>query len=105
MLALAIVTAVLLIAGVVLPALAALVVRRAVAGAADAAALAAADTAVGLHPGFPCEVAVRVASANGAALDSCELDGLVVTVQASTSVAGIPVVARATAGPPPDGEP
>ena len=41
-----------------------LVARQAGAGAADASALAAADVAAGIHPGFPCEVGSRVALAN-----------------------------------------
>lgn len=77
-----------------------LAVRQSVAAAADAAALAAADVAVGLAPGYPCEVAARVAAANGSALASCEADGLVVTVSVSRYILGILALGVATAGPP-----
>jgi len=77
----------------------ALVVRQEIAGAADAAALAAADTASGLVPGYPCETAARVAAANGASLESCTADGQVVTVSAGGGILGLSVVAWATAGP------
>ena len=80
-----------------------LVTRQAVAAAADAAALAAADAASGRIPGYPCELASRVAAANGAAVGSCTVDGLVVTITASRSILGIAVSARATAGPPTSG--
>jgi secretion/DNA translocation related TadE-like protein len=88
------------ITGTALPAHAALAARQAVAGAADAAALAAADVAVGRVPGVPCELAADVAAANGATLSSCAADGLVVTVTASRGLLGILVTASATAGPP-----
>ncbi len=74
------------------------------AAAADAAALAAADVAVGIVAGFPCETAATVASANGATLANCETDGLIVTVVAERELFGLAVTATATAGPPP-GEP
>jgi len=76
-----------------------LVTRQAVAGAADAAALAGADVASGLVSGYPCKTAARVATANGASLASCAVDGLVVTVSVSRRILGIAVIARATAGP------
>ncbi|WP_207454609.1 Rv3654c family TadE-like protein [Desertivibrio insolitus] len=78
----------------------ALVVRQRVAGAADAAALAAADTASGRLPGVPCVAAAEVAAANGAELDGCLVEGLVVTVRAAAVVGALPVTATATAGPP-----
>ena len=90
----------ILLTALVLPVGAALVEKRAVAGAADAAALAAADVVSGLVPGIPCDAAAGLASANGAALTSCEVDGAVVTVAVSGSVLGIPFSIRATAGPP-----
>jgi secretion/DNA translocation related TadE-like protein len=77
--------------------------RQRVIAAADSAALAAADTALGAAPGSPCANAERIAAAHGASLVRCELDGLVVTVEATASFAGIPVRARARAGPSPDG--
>jgi high-affinity K+ transport system ATPase subunit B len=77
-----------------------LVTRSSVAGAADAAALAAADTAVGLVAGVPCEQAALVANANHVDLDSCRADGLVLTVSVSRSILGFRVGAITTAGPP-----
>lgn len=82
-----------------LPLYGALVVKQSVAAAADAAALAAADAASGVVAGYPCEVAARVARANAASVTACEVDGLIVTVSASRYLVGIPVTARATAGP------
>jgi secretion/DNA translocation related TadE-like protein len=73
--------------------------QSAVAAAADAAALAAADARVGIVGGFPCEVAAKVAIANRVQLASCSLDGLDATVRVSRLVLGFEVAARATAGP------
>lgn len=78
-----------------------LVVRAQVAGAADAAALAAADVARGISPGIPCVLAASVATANGAVLDRCQVDGVIVTVRVSVVTLGFPVMVTATAGPPP----
>jgi hypothetical protein len=77
-----------------------LVVERETAASADAAALAAADVAVGIVPGVPCELAASVAGANDTRLDACELEGVIVTVRVSASVLGFTVPATATAGPP-----
>ncbi|MEQ1735251.1 MAG: Rv3654c family TadE-like protein [Rhodoglobus sp.] len=83
----------------VLPLYSALTVKQSVAAAADAAALAAADAIVGRTAGFPCEVAARVAAANGTSVTACDLDGLIATVTVARSLAGFPVGATATAGP------
>ena len=83
-----------------LPLYGALATRHSVMAAADASALAAADAAVGIAAGFPCELAAQVASANGAAVVSCRIDGLVATVVVDRPILGIPVTATATAGPP-----
>ncbi len=101
MLSVAIVGAVAALTSLALPLYMGLAVRQSVAAAADAAALAAADVAVGIAAGHPCDAAARAAQANGASLSSCEADGLVVTVSTVRTVLGIPVVASATAGPPP----
>ncbi len=72
------------------------------AGAADAAALAAADAASGaitVSEG-PCSLAARVASAAGAELVGCSLEGFVATVQVQAAYAGLAAVSRARAGPP-----
>jgi secretion/DNA translocation related TadE-like protein len=99
-LAIALVMAVVVIglAGVSLAA--GLSARQRVIGAADLAALAAADAASGAIGGAPCEVANRVAEGNGARLTGCKADGLIVTVTVAGSFAGIPIEARARAGPP-----
>jgi secretion/DNA translocation related TadE-like protein len=83
-----------------LPLLAGLGIHQSVATAADAAALAGADVAVGIYPGSPCAVATSVASANHAQLDGCTVDGLVVTVRANREFLGLTLAASATAGPP-----
>ena len=99
-LAVAIVACVVVLTAVALPLYTVLIVRASVSGAADAAALAAADTVSGVVGGIPCERAAIVARENGARLDSCAADGLVVTVSASRSVLGFQVSVAATAGPP-----
>ncbi len=79
---------------------AALATRQRVVAAADAGALAAADTAIGLHPGVPCEVAERVVEAHAAELLACDVDGVVATVTAGVRIAGVDVAVSARAGPP-----
>jgi secretion/DNA translocation related TadE-like protein len=78
-----------------------LAARQSVIGTADAAALAAADTASGAVPGDPCERAEHIAGAAGARLRSCRIDGLIVTVDVSGTFAGVTIRARSAAGPPP----
>jgi len=96
----AILAAVLALASVLFPLSSVLTARHRAAAAADAGALAAADVAVGILPGYPCEAAARVSRANGAVLGACEVDGYVVTVQLNVTVFGFAVKATATAGPP-----
>jgi len=72
-----------------------------VSGAADAAALAAADAISGAVPGDPCDAAAHVARGAGALLAACELDGPVATVAVASAYGGIPFDARSRAGPPP----
>lgn len=79
---------------------AALAARQRVIAAADAGALAASDTALGIHPGLPCAVAAEVVAAHRASLVTCELEGVVATVTTSGRVAGFVVEARSRAGPP-----
>lgn len=74
--------------------------RTRIAGAADAAALAAADSLSGAVAGLACDNAAIVARANGAEVERCATDGLVATVRVSASVLGFAVTATATAGPP-----
>jgi len=99
-LAIAIMAGVLSVTAMAVPLYLVLAGKQALAGAADAAALAAADVRVGFAPGEPCAVAARVAAANGGSLASCTVDGLVVTVRVAGSVAGFAVGVSATAGPP-----
>ena len=84
----------------VLPLCRVLVIRAEMTGAADAAALAAADVARGLSPGVPCVMAASVARSNGAQLNECRVDGVIVTVRVNTTVLSFSVTATATAGPP-----
>jgi len=71
------------------------------AGAADAAALAAADAASGAVSGESCRRAGEIASASGASITACELDGLIATVSVSGVFGALTVTASARAGPPP----
>ncbi|TFD91160.1 helicase [Cryobacterium lactosi] len=86
---------------VLVPVLALLPTHQSVQGAADAAALAAADVASGLMPGVPCETAARAAELNGARLAACTVDGLIATVAVARTVGVFPLSSRARAGPAP----
>ncbi|WP_298744675.1 Rv3654c family TadE-like protein [uncultured Microbacterium sp.] len=68
---------------------------------ADAAALAAADTASGLLAGIPCERAAEIVTRSGASLSECDVDGPVATVHVEKGFGLLPASARARAGPPP----
>ena len=96
----AILAAMVSLCALAVPLCSVLVVKQLAAGAADAAALAAADVAVGRASGIPCTVAGQVAAANATSLTACAPDGLVVTVRVEKEVLGFAVVASATAGPP-----
>lgn len=98
--AIATIATVLSLAVLLLPLFTVLSARTRAAGAADAAALAAADIAVGILPGIPCEAAATVAKANGASMTGCEPDGAIITVRVAVLIMGFQVVATATAGPP-----
>jgi len=93
--------AVFTLTAVLVPVLAQLPVSQAVQGAADAAALAAADTASGLVPGVPCDAAARAAELNAAALSGCTVDGLIATVSVSRGVGLVTLGSSARAGPAP----
>ena len=80
---------------------AAAVAGQRLAGAADAAALAAADTASGAVSGDPCRRADEIAASSGASIAACELDGLIATVTVSGAFGALTVTASARAGPPP----
>lgn len=94
------IAAVLMLTLMFTPVMAAHLDSARVATAADAAALAAADTAVGIVPGVPCSNAARTAEANGAVLSGCRVEGLVVTVAVSRASGPFVATATATAGPP-----
>ncbi len=97
----AVIAALILAVGLCLPIGAVLADRQRAAGAADAAALAAADVAIGIRGGSPCAAAEVVSSANGAGLTSCVVDGVIVTVGVRIVRGVLPIAAVATAGPPP----
>jgi len=70
-------------------------------GVADRAALAAADAASGALAGDPCERAAQVAATADAELESCDIEGLVVTVAVAASFGSLPATVWSRAGPPP----
>ena len=76
------------------------VVGQRLASAADAAALAAADTASGASTGTPCERAGELAGTFGARIALCEVEGLIATVTVVTRLGPIEATASARAGPP-----
>ncbi len=77
------------------------VLSQRLAGAADAAALAAADAASGAIEGVPCERAAEAASASGATLTSCELENLTATITVALGAGLLSGAASARAGQPP----
>ena len=100
-LAVAILGALFAVTAVLVPVLALLPAKQLVQGAADAAALAAADTASGLMPGVPCEMAARAAELNAARMTGCTVHGLIATVSVAGSAGLFPISSRARAGPAP----
>jgi len=101
--------AVVAIAALLAPVAGIATARHRAASAADAAALAGAAVVAGLGPDSylgtgssddPCAVAADLAARHGAAIDSCAIGGLIVTVRAVVGTAFGPVAAAATAGPP-----
>ena len=105
LLALAIVGVVLIVTTAVVPLFAVLAAGQSVQNAADAAALAAADTASGAVAGIPCESAMEAASLNGASLGACAVDGLIASVTVNRSVGVFDLSSTARAGPPGSGSP
>lgn len=99
-LAVALAASVLVLTGLALPLNQALITRQLVANAADAAALAAADTVSGAVAGYPCSNAAEAARLNGAELGECVLNGWEVRVTAVRRVLGVAVTVAARAGPP-----
>lgn len=74
------------------------VTAQRVSAAADAAALAAADTALGFSAGDPCDNAARIAEANRATLTECVIDAATVRVSVQATYAGFPIAVAARAG-------
>ncbi|WP_022881456.1 Rv3654c family TadE-like protein [Gryllotalpicola ginsengisoli] len=99
-LAVGVLGATVLLAGAALPAVGAVAAQQNVQNAADAAALAAADTISGRSAGYPCDNARRAATLDGAELASCETSGPVALVSARARYLSFEVSARARAGPP-----
>ncbi len=65
----------------------------------DLAALAAADSRIGIIAGYPCPNAEEIALANGANLYSCRIVGGVVSVSAGKNYLGLALSASAEAAP------
>jgi secretion/DNA translocation related TadE-like protein len=103
LLAVGVLASVLAVTSMVITVSLALAVKQRVTGAADAAALAAADTASGAIAGFPCDVAATAARLNGAELVRCEVSGAVATVSARVGYLGFDISVAARAGPPGEG--
>ncbi|PZU38800.1 MAG: helicase [Microbacterium sp.] len=76
------------------------VVSQRAAGAADNAAVAAADALSGAATGQPCARAAEVAATFGLEVAACTISGADVTVTVTGGLLGLPVTARARAGPP-----
>jgi hypothetical protein len=71
-------------------------------GAADASALAAADTASGRVSGIPCDRAGALVHRFGVEMSSCTVSAQgVAGITVATTILGFPVAASARAGPPP----
>jgi secretion/DNA translocation related TadE-like protein len=75
--------------------------HRRVVSVADAAALAAADTALGNATGVPCDRAAAMTVGAALRLDACDQHGTLVRVRVSTAVLGVPLASSAVAGPDP----
>ncbi len=102
--ALAVIAVLLTVTAIAVPLLAVLALRPSVRAAADAAALAAADTASGAAWGHPCERAGQAAELNRTFLAECALDGYIATVTVTRTILGFELTARSRAGPPPAGD-
>ena len=96
----AIIAATMCTTGLVVSAFAVLALQQSVHGAADAAALAAADTASGAIAGFPCEAAAQAATINGTSVSSCAIDGLIAEISVERAAGPFVLRSRSRAGPP-----
>lgn len=99
-LAVAVLGAMMLAGGATVLGLGALAAQQGVQSAADAAALAAADTLSGRAAGYPCDNAARAAALDQASVTRCDTDGLVAVVAVSRGWSRLELSARARAGPP-----
>ena len=89
----------LILTFLLIPLLGGLVIHQRAQGAADLAALAAADVATGRQPGNPCETAENLVSRAGFLVRECRLEGLISRVTVTTIFGPFELVARARAGP------
>jgi secretion/DNA translocation related TadE-like protein len=71
--------------------------------AVDESAVAAADSASGRTPGYPCDRAMQLAASKAIVLSSCQISGHSARVRSTVIVLGISVPVRAQAGPPETG--
>ncbi len=92
----------LAVAAAVAPLVVVVMARQHAAVAAEAAALAGADTALGVAAGIPCATALRVARVDGVERATCRQDGTDVRVDTTVEVLGFDVVGAARAGAPGD---
>lgn len=97
-LAVAVIGALAALFSLLLPLAIVLSAKQKVWSSADAAALAAADVAVGIAPGAPCVAAASVAGANGVEVTVCRVDGSTATVRTTVVILGFLVRGQATAG-------
>ncbi|WP_413318610.1 Rv3654c family TadE-like protein [Agrococcus sp. 1P02AA] len=100
-LALAVAAAAMLLALLVVGAGTASIAQARAAAAADAAALAAADARSGFVDGSACALAQAVATASGARLLACAVDGREVRVTVAVPLGQLLASATVRAGPPP----
>jgi secretion/DNA translocation related TadE-like protein len=100
-LAVALVAAIVVLFGLLASVAVVLDAHRRAVSTADAAALAAADTALGNATGVPCARAAGIVAAASLRLDGCAQRGALVRVRVSASVLGLALDAVAVAGPPP----
>lgn len=100
-LALAVIGATLTVALAALALGSALTTRQRLVAAADAAALAAADTLLGVVPGDPCTRAREVTAAHEVILTGCALAGAEARITVAVSMLGVPISAESRAGPAP----
>lgn len=89
----------LILTFLLIPLLGGFVMHQRAQGAADLAALAAADVASGRQPGNPCETAEILVSRAGFSVLECRLEGLISRITVTTNFGPFELVARARAGP------